>query len=275
MNYERHLLKQLRRRTNSVEGVNGAALAVQTGGGDRNFKLSQGAYQPPFTAQVQFNLQILYFTESSGVYTQILPAALDATLKTKLPFFLFGQADFQAGYSVLQQNFPVSVWNYGDPFVYGKDVARTEFSELDATVKALLQKGDVVQPFTAVVTGPTNTVALVVMRCTDVPYATLLESTSSNLFKINMVRITLADSQATNLAQLRNPINVGTETMFGRFTKDTINPNSFKNPEQNQANIVDVLARIDIYKEKAIAQYINYDVAPFEWNIFIDDVVRQ
>jgi len=90
-----------------------------------------------------------------------------------------------------------------------------------------------------------------------------------------MVRITLADSQATNLAQLRNPINVGTETMFGRFTKDTINPNSFKNPEQNQANIVDVLARIDIYKEKAIAQYINYDVAPFEWNIFIDDVVRQ
>lgn len=272
MNYERHLLKQLRRRTNSVEG---AALPVQTNGGDRNFKLSQGAYQPPFSAQVQFTLQILYFTESSGVYTSIAASALDATLKTKLPFFLFGQADFQAGYSVLQQNFPVSVWTYGDPFVYGKDVARTAFSDLDANVTALLQKGDVVQPFTAVVSGPTNTVALVVMRCSDVPYATLLESTSSNLFKINMVRITLADATATNLAQLRNPINVGTETMFGRFTKDTINPNSFKNPEQNQANIVDVLARIDIYKEKAIAQYINYDVGAFEWNVFIDNVVRQ
>src|SRR5690606_39296306 len=96
MNYERHLLKQLRRRTNSVEGVNGAALAVQTSGGERNFKLSQGGYQPALTGQLQFNLQILSFTDSSGGYTQTLPAALDATLKTKLPGFLFGQADYKA-----------------------------------------------------------------------------------------------------------------------------------------------------------------------------------
>jgi len=271
MNAERALLNRLRRSTNSVEGA--SALPIQSGG-NSSFRLGQGAYQPPFSAQIQTTIQILYFTESSGVYTPVAASALAATLKTKLPYFLFGQGDFESGFALLQQNFPVSIWAYGDPVVYGKDVPRDAFGNWDSNVTSLLQKGDIIQPFTAVTSGPVNTLALVVMRSSDVPLATLVQATASNLFKINMVRITLQDETATNLAQLRNPMVVATETMFGKFSKDTINPNSFKNPEQNQANIVDVLVKIEIFKEKAIAQYINYDVAAFELNLFIDQVVR-
>ncbi|MCK9479759.1 MAG: hypothetical protein M0R40_09740 [Firmicutes bacterium] len=267
------LLDRLRGNVNHAEGNGGNAAIVTNGSPAGNFRLGPGAYQPPFKAQIQMTHRKLYFTENAGVYTPVAAGAIDATLQTSLPVFFFLNSDFAAGYPTLQSNFPVSIWQYGDPVVVGRDQGRDAFGDWDANVTAQLRKGDIVVPFTAS-PGGTNTLALVIVRSADVPYASLLDSTNSNLFKVNMIRYTLADATTAQLQQFENPINIANQTMFGKFSKDTVNPDSYVNPEQNQPQIADILVVAEINKEKGIATYVNFDVVNFRWNLFIENVFR-
>jgi hypothetical protein len=232
--------------------------------------VGQGAYNPPFKAQFQVSVIPLYFTELADVYTSIAAGALNAQLRVALPFFLFGNIDFDSGYPLLKGQFPLSGgWAYNPPVVYGKTVTpAAAFGPWDATVTAQLRDGDLVFPYTATV-GGTNYMALKIVRTADVPFATLLGATSSNLFGINMIRYVVATNGAADLAQYANPIVCGDETMFGKFEKDTVNPEAFKNPEQQQDNIIDIDFLFRVSKQKSLSSYFNYDAGAIRLQMFV------
>lgn len=232
-------------------------------------KVNQGAYNPSFVAQFQLQVIPYYFTVAAGVYTNIAAAALNATLKVKLPFFLFGNIDFASGYPIAKGLFPISNWAYNPRVVFGAtDRPGDIFSVWDTNVTSLLQDGDLVFVYTAVA-GGTNYLALKIVRSLDVGFATLLQATNSNLFGTNMVRYSAFSQAAVDIAQFQNPFKCVDLTMFGKFTQDTVNPKSFKNPEQQQTDIIDIDFEFRVSKQKLIGSYFNFDAGTIDLNMFV------
>ncbi len=256
---EKTLLSML---DDNFDSVNGVGPAVQS----NQASLSRSAGNPAFRAQFDLDVNLFYFTEAAGVYTSILPAALDATLQTRLAVFFFGQSDFDSGFAALKQEFPLSIWTYGIPFIFGTDEAESSFSPWDATVSTNFRDGDLVIPFEASPAG-TNTLGLVRLRCNQVAYGTLLGALSSDTFRTNMVRYIISDTAL--IAQFNNTINIFTLSLFGKFGSDSVNPNSFKLPEQFQNGIIDVPIKKGIDKHASLGTFVDYDVTAFSWQVFV------
>ncbi len=232
--------------------------------------LGQGADNPNFIAQFDLQLLTNYFTVTGGVYTPILPAALNAGLQNDLPFFLFGQSDYESGYAKLVQQFQINAnWTFGAPFIFGKD---NPAIALDANATGVLQKGDLVLPYTSDLPGGgTTTVALLVVRCSNIAMGSLLQATSSDTFIINGVRYVL-DDPTTNAQQYSKAINVFELSIFGKFDSDSFTPNAYKVPEQFQNGIVDLPITKGIDKHKSIAFPNLYTNVSQSMSIFVQTV---
>jgi hypothetical protein len=263
------LYAQLGQRANSFESHADAPAAVNAAA----TQLGSAAGNPSFAAQFDVTMLVRYFTTVGGVYTSRNAAYVLAnapTLATQLVAFLFGNSDFAGGFSKLKAQFPLSGWSYGAPFVYGKDYPVSQFGALDSTAVADLRNGDLVLTF--YLDGATDYVALVILRCTQVAYATLLDALSSDMFTINMVRYIMADTSAAGLAQYNNNINILKQSLFGKFDSDFVSPNSFKVPEQQQDGIIDIPLVKGVDKQVALASYINYDITTVQWSLFVRSV---
>lgn len=233
---------------------------------------------PGFVAQFDLKVTPKFYTVSGGgVYTSITAAQLLAaqpTLATQFPAFIFGNMDKAGGFALLRQQFPVQVWAYGTPFIYGADSgAGTSFGVLDAVAIAGLNIGDLVIPFTSVL-GGVNYAAFVVVNCVQSAYGSMVDALSSDLFRMNMIRYNVPSAAATDLAQYVQNIIILKQSIFGKFDQDKISPNSFKVPEQQQDNIIDVPIKQDFNKQVALATYINYNVSYVTWNVFVSSVNR-
>ena len=239
--------------------------------------LSAGKGNPSFDAQFDIQILIKYFTVSAGAYTLRTAAymlANAATLATMLAFFVFGQSDFQGGYKKIRSQFPLTLWGYESPFVYGNGYPATTFGILDATALAQLSVGDLVQPYTAILSGPVNYVALVIMRCVNVAYGTLLAATNSDGFVINRLRYIQNDTTAAGLSQYNNAVYWFKQSLFGKFDQDSITPNSQKPPDQFQAGVIDLIITKQISKEIAFGSYINYDSVSIQWSVFVKSMQK-
>lgn len=235
--------------------------------------LGQGIGNPQFIAQFDITMKQLFFTEAVGVYTQVTASAVigaQPSLATKLAAFLFGQSDYNAGFPKLRSLFPLNVWKYDNPFVYGIGQGATVFSTLDATVKAQLEVGDLVLPYSAVL-GGVNYVAMQVIHCDQVGYGALLAALSSDNFTTNMIRYVLPTA---DVAQYSNNIRMIRQSLFGKSSDDKTSPNSFKIPEQQQDGIVDIPLRKLFDKESALGTYINVGIVNVQWSIFVSSVVK-
>jgi hypothetical protein len=267
---EYEVRRKLRRGVNSFESNNADAPLVSPNA--TSLKAAKG--NPSFEAQFDIQFLLKYFTVAAGVFTEVAAAALAATLKTRLTAMIFGNSDFAAGFKRTQQALPLQVWAYDVPFVYGKDYPITQFGALDATAKATLIAGDLVIPFWATTAGPVNTIALCIIRCTQVGYGTLLDAIGSDIFDINMLRYQVPTSGASDINQYANQIGVYKQSLFGKFDSDFVSPNSFKLPEQMQANIIDVPLEKRIDKQVILSLYVNYDCVTFSWSMFVNTVKK-
>lgn len=269
---ERQLASMLYNSVDSFEANNADDAPMQA------TALSAGQDNPPFDAEFDLSILTVYFTVAAGVYTLRTAAyvlANAATLATAaaLSFFIFGQSDFQGGYKKIKSQFPLTTWTYGNPFVYGNgSYPATTFGVLDATALAQLQTGDMVLPFTAV--SGSNYVGLVIIRCANVSYGTLLAAISSDQFVINRIRYIQNDTSAAGLTQYANAIYWFKQSLFGKFDQDSITPNSQKPPSQYQAGIIDVGLQKNINKEIAFGSYLNYDAVSLQWSIFVKTVAK-
>jgi hypothetical protein len=235
--------------------------------------LGQGMDNPAFIAQFDLQMLTQYYTLNAGVYTPITPATLNAGLRSDLPFFIFGESDYQAGYKKLKGQFPInSNWVYGIPFVVGKDTPTS--LALTATVTGQLQTGDLVLPFTSSLPGGgTTTLALNIIRCPNVAFGSLLAATSSDTFVLDGIRYIL-DDPTTNAAQYSRAINLTTMSLFGKFKVDTFTPNTYKVPDQFQNGIVDLPITKGIDKHKAISFQNLYTNVSQSMSIFVRGVTK-
>jgi hypothetical protein len=274
---DRQLLNNLHRNVDAFERNNADGDAPMQSVG---MQIMSGKGNPPFDAQFDIQILIVYFTVSAGAWTLRTAAYMlsnAATLATAgaLAFFTFGQSDYQGGYKKIQSQFPLALWVYGAPFAYGKDYAWSNVNgvetALDATAAAQLQRGDIVLPFSAT-TGGVNYQALVILRCVNVAYSTLLAATNSDAFIVNRIRYIQNDTSAAGLAQYNNAIYWFKQSLFGKFDQDSITPNSQKPPDQYQAGIIDVGMLKNITKEIAFGSYLNYDAVSLQWSIFVKNV---
>lgn len=224
---------------------------------------------PRFSATFNLTFLAKYYTLSGGAYTEIAASALNAGLQNDLPFFIFGNNDFASGFKKLKGEFVInSNWTYGVPGIWGKDL----FTDLsfDATVTGSLQTGDLVIPFTSALPGGgTTTLALLIVRCPEIAYGSLLEMLNSDRFDINGVRYVLSDT--TKLAQYTRQISFNDLSIFGKFNSDKLTPNDYKVPEQFQNGIVDIpiggkWGRID--KHISWGFFNLYDNVESSWTVF-------
>lgn len=235
--------------------------------GTSQARMAPAKGNPPFKAQFDVTMLLKHFTLTGGAYTAIAPAALNAALKNSLSVYLFGASDFQSGYVNLRKYFPVNAnWIHGRPIIYGRDIL-TELA-LDATVTAQLQLGDVIIPFTSPLPGAgTTTLALVIVRCTQVAYGSLLIATASDKFVMNMIRYVIPDT--TKINQYTNNIGKFKQTLYGKGDLDYISPNSQKKPEQMQDGLIDIPVSLGIDKQTSLGQYLNYDIGEQSFSIFV------
>lgn len=226
---------------------------------------------PDYTAEFDLVIEKHYFTvvTATGVYTQLADnTGLSAALQnTKLPAFIFGQSDFEGAFARLRQQVQLnSNWTMGIPFIYGKQTTPIT-PEIDATVTGNLEIGDLVVPYTSALPGGgTTTLALVVVRCNQTAYGKLLAATSSDLFNISRVRNSLVSGQES---QFDENINLFSESLYGKVGSDFISPISFKDPQQNQNNIIDIPLVYSV--NKASSLYVNMLAATsrITWSIFV------
>jgi hypothetical protein len=232
-----------------------------------------------FAAQFDISFVLRWFSVSAlGVYTSITYAtwlaAQPAAAAAKVSSFVFGNSDFAGGFAKLRAQFPLTAGlSYDNPFIYGQGQEGTIFGTLDATARAQLVVGDLVIPITAVL-GGTNYVIFSIVRCTQVAYGTLLDALNSDMFLMNMLRFIMPDSTAPSLNQYQNNISILKQSLFGKFDSDFVSPNSFKMPEQQQANIIDIPLKKGVDKQVALAFNLNQDIpnGTAQWSIFVQSV---
>jgi hypothetical protein len=273
---EQELMQKLRKKSANFDSFesyfeHADAPIVASLSGDQKSQTSvmESKGNPAFTAQFDTQIFIKYYTLNGGVYTPIAPAALNPALKNKLPVFLFGNADYAAGFTKMKAQYPLVNWVYGTPGTFGRDYF-TPYA-FDANVLADLQGGDMVMPFTSPLPGAgTTTLALVIVRCTQVAYASLLESISSDRFVMNMIRYVLPD--LTQLAQYSQQLGVYYQSLFGKFDSDTLSPNSYKKPEQLQNGIIDIPLKRGIAKQDCLASYLIYTNVETDLSFFVYSV---
>ena len=266
-NAENALLRRVLNRVNNFDGSDNAD--AQQGQSDLGLAKSWG--NPSFQAQFDVNIIVRYFTVAAGVYTASSYASLPGQLQNgNLSAFVFGQADFVAGYAKLRSQYPVAPWIYSNPAVFGKEPIIDNFSTADATARAAFQVGDVVMPFTAV--SGSNYVAYVIYRSFNVAYATLLQSLSSDTFNTRMIRYTI--NTGAQQVQYNNGIGVYDQTLFGRLVLDSVSSNAFKLPEQNQAGIIDLPIKKGIDKNSSFAMYLNPIAVDINLSFFVTGVQK-
>lgn len=278
-NHDRVLLEQVRAESDSYSG-NGIdhADALPAAVNPAATKLGRASGNPSFAAQFDVSFVLKWFTVAAGVYTATTQAAVAAAVPaiaaSKLPGFVFGNSDFAGGFAKLRAQFPLTGGLlYDNPFIYGVDQGGTIFGNLDANARAVLTVGDLVQPV-YITSGGTNYVIFSIVRCTQVAYGTLLDALNSDMFLMNMLRFIMPDSTAASLNQYQNNISILKQSLFGKFDSDFVSPNSFKMPEQQQANIIDIPLKKGVDKQVALAVMLNPDIpnGTAQWSIFVQAV---
>jgi len=214
---------------------------------------------PLFKAQFDLNVKIVY-RKNGNVDT---PASLDSSLKQQLPVFIFGNSDWAGGYAKGYQLLPASsAWTFERITSYGFDGTVIAPS---VVVAGNVKKGDLVFQYAKGI-GSDNYEANVIISCEQVAYTTLLDSISSDLFKLNSIRYSVNSGSES---QFTNNISVIKQSLFGKVANDFVSPQSFQNSMDFQKNIIDIPLSIGIDKNIVLGTYLNYDVPSFRWTCFV------
>jgi hypothetical protein len=109
----------------------------------------------------------------------------------------------------------------------------------------------------------------VTVSCNEAPYSVFLQSTRTDLIRIQKVRYNIADT--TKLANYSQPMAIVQKSLFGTLVNNKISVTKYKNPQQFQNGIVDVMASFDVDKTKGLVHYIIENNATLELNHFVSD----
>lgn len=245
--------------------------------------LSQIMGNPPFKAEINVNVTTKYYSQAIvGTAVDTAAAAIPVAQKTTYPAYFFGQSDKASQYRKARQLVNSAAWNVtdmsivdggsitGNTVIYPDPVLPATPYVIGSLVNNLLLPGDVllVTPMVGFVAGAaaTTVVCETRIRCTNVGYGTLIDSLSSDLITLNMIRYTV---DAAQTAQLANQIEAIYQSLFGKASTDTIDPNAFITGGTYNPNISDIPVTVPIDKNLVLATLVNYDVISFSWTLTV------
>jgi hypothetical protein len=162
----------------------------------------------------------------------------------------------------------------GFPYSFGMNYQDLIFDLLDAslgvtTVTVALVGLSLVITFDD---GGTNTETLTI-TCSDVAYPYWLQALTSNYIVCSGVRITVDPAET---GQFKETLRWFGKTNFGKTDLDqSLSPNRYVNPQQNQSNVVDITQGIQFGDSRGLVQYIGQNTAAsVDLNFFVQDYSR-
>jgi hypothetical protein len=84
----------------------------------------------------------------------------------------------------------------------------------------------------------------VTIGCSDRPYRQLMKFTETNSFQTSLIRVTVSD-----LSQFNQIITPFRRSAFGANQTNNINPNAYRNPQNQQNNIIDINSKVTVDNE--------------------------
>jgi len=281
---ERELMEKLQ-GSDSLELKKGGQVSTSRGVGAA---LSQIVGNPPFKAEISLTINVRYYSQAVvGTPVAVAAGAIPVAQQTTLPCYFFGNSDFASNYARARQLVPGGGgWTYADMkmIIGGKgEVGYHPLPHAAASVEYqsgtvfnnLLGNGDVLFliPMTGFVAGAaaTTVTAEVHITCANVPYTTLIDSLSSDLITLNMIRYTVG---ALLVAQLTNQLTLIRQSLFGKTNTDTLDPNTYITGGTFNPNIADIPITLPIDKNLVVATVINFDCILINWTITVATIKK-
>ena len=278
---DKNLYRQLASGSNSLDPVVGGVGSRSTVG-----EISQVVGNPAFKAEITLQVFVRYYSQAVvGTPAAVVPAAGQ---QTNLPLYLFGNTDMAANYAKGRQLVPGGGgWTYADMAVIKVGDGRTGYFPLPHAAASvehisgtifnnLAQNGDVLFliPMVGWVAGAaaTTVTAEILVRCPNVPYATLLSSLNSDRITLNMIRYVVP---VADVAQLGQQITFIKQSLFGKTSTDTLDPQTFVTPGTFQPQIADIPITVPIDKNFIAATEIQYTaVVPvaLTWTLTVSSI---
>jgi len=281
---ERQLMNKLQ-GSDSLEILKGGQVSTSRGVGAA---LSQIVGNPPFKAEVSLTIQIRYYSQAAvGTPVVVAAAAIPVAQQTTLPVYIFGQSDYSGNYARSRQIVAGGGgWQYADMKILRGGNGEVGYNPLCHAVAGveyasgtvfnnLLNNGDILFliPMAGFVLGAaaTTITAEVHVTCANVPYLTLVDSLSSDLITLNMIRYTVG---ALLVAQLTNQITLIRQSLFGKTNTDTLDPNTYITGGTFNPNIADIPITIPIDKNLVLATVLNFDCGIVNWVVTVATIKK-
>lgn len=218
-----------------------------------------------YKAQIDIYARIAYTLIAGN--TEVVPSSMPAASQTGLPVFIFGNSDYYSGFAAgFKQNPQAPVWSFVGIYTVGVD--NLSSAVYTTSVLQYCKKGDLLIQFQY----STTHYGFVIISCGQVAYNTLLTSLSSDRFVISQLRYTVTDPN--KVSQFNQNLNMISQSLFGKISTDFVSPVSFRDPSNQQVNIIDIPIKKGIDKNTIIATYANYDVGAFTFSMFLNEIKK-
>lgn len=228
---------------------------------DSNTSLGAQSSKPATVFAGAFSLQFLQYYANQTVPALVTPANVPAAGQTSIPVFAFGKMDFDGGYSKALSLIPnTSGWTLELFGIFNVNIFP---ADIDVNIRGLLRTGDMVFRY-GLTTGGVDYERVVVVRCPQVSYGTLLSALSSDSFTINAIQYTV---NALTLNQLNNQITLVNQSIFGKSENDQIDPTLYITGDTFNRNISGIPLSTVITKQKGFAFLANFDANEFTWSV--------
>lgn len=281
---EKNLYRKLA-GSDSLEALPGG---VSSTSGGVNASISQIVGNPTFKAEITLQVFVRYYSQAVvGTPAAVVPPAGQ---QGNLPLYLFGQTDKQGCYAKARQVVPGSAgWTYADMKIVNHGDGETDYKPLPHAAAAvdhasgtnffnLALPGDLIFliPMTGFVAGAaaTTVTAEIQIRCPNVAYTTLLAALSSDTITLNMIRYVVP---AAAVVQLGQQITLIKQSLFGKTSTDTLDPQTFITPGTFQPQIADIPITVPIDKNFIAATQIVYTATvpiAFTWTLTVSSVQK-
>lgn len=221
------------------------------------------------SAPVQGNPTKSFTAQADIVLTWVAKAG--AVNTSKIPFSLFGNSDARALYTKFLTVQPLNNVNY----VYAGFYIVPNISLTNILAGVALPVGSVSGDGFFLFTNPvTGDWMGVIVHCNQVAYGALLDATNSDRFVISAIRFALPNP--ATLTQYGEQITYLYQSLFGKAITDSLNPLSYKDPNQFQAGIIDIPLGSNGWGIDKSSQFGGYIIPSqvMTWSIFIQSETR-
>lgn len=172
----------------------------------------------------------------------IIVTRLTAAIAEVLPFPLFGAATLESGLQqdvgnyLASSNTSLVGIQYGMAFIGSGDETITPVLSSSNKLRLQYKNG--------------SDLDIIEITCTSVPYPQFVQSTFSDIFTLNKIRMTISDSSLVN--QFSQQMVFTRKSIFGKFVSNPLTATAFSSPFQLRTDIVDVNVNDNVDKETAI-----------------------